>query len=235
MSEAGTIHVAASDCVWHVGRKPVFRVNLASGRSIRATAKHRLFGPAGWITVGDLAPGTRLALSRRIPEPHAPRCWSDAQLILLGHLVGDGSYLVHQPLRYTTASEANSDAVRAAAESLGSTVKRYRGRGQWHQLLIGANGDRWHASGVGKWLKDLGIFGQRSHEKRLPDAVFQLADEQVALLLRHLWATDGSIVTRPAGSKGSHRVYFSTSVFQASQCGHCPCHLGACPPHSVQL
>jgi replicative DNA helicase len=211
MSEAGTIHVAASDCVWHVGRKPVFRVNLASGRSIRATAKHRLFGPAGWITVGDLAPGTRLALSRRIPEPHAPRCWSDAQLILLGHLVGDGSYLVHQPLRYTTASEANSDAVRAAAESLGSTVKRYRGRGQWHQLLIGANGDRWHASGVGKWLKDLGIFGQRSHEKRLPDAVFQLADEQVALLLRHLWATDGSIVTRPAGSKGSHRVYFSTS------------------------
>ncbi len=27
----------------------------------------------------------------------------------------------------------------------------------------------------------------------------------------------------------------STSVFQAPQCGHCPCHLGDWPPHSVQL
>ncbi len=27
----------------------------------------------------------------------------------------------------------------------------------------------------------------------------------------------------------------STSVFHAPHCGHCPCHLGAEPPHSVQL
>ena len=26
----------------------------------------------------------------------------------------------------------------------------------------------------------------------------------------------------------------STSVFQAPQCGHCPCHFGDWPPHSVQ-
>ena len=26
----------------------------------------------------------------------------------------------------------------------------------------------------------------------------------------------------------------STSVFQAPQCGHCPCHFGDSPPHSVQ-
>jgi replicative DNA helicase len=90
-------------------------------------------------------------------------------------------------------------------------VKRYAGRGQWHQLLISGNGNRWHAEGVGKWLKDLGIYGQRSHEKRLPQEVFQLDDEQVGLLLRHLWATDGSITVRKPGQKGSHRAYFATS------------------------
>jgi len=41
--------------------KPVFKVSLASGRSIRATAEHRLFGPNGWVTVGELRPGSRLA------------------------------------------------------------------------------------------------------------------------------------------------------------------------------
>ena len=85
------------------------------------------------------------------------------------------------------------------------------GRGCWHQLLISGNGSRWHPAGVGAWLKRLGIFGQRSHEKRLPRPVFQLANRQVALLLRHLWATDGSISPRKPGTKGASRVFFSTS------------------------
>jgi replicative DNA helicase len=210
MSQDGRIERHVSDCVWSVGTKPVFKGSLASGRTIRATAKHRLFGPDGWIEVGDLRPGTRLALSRRLPDPQTGRRWRDEELVLLGHLVGDGSYLKHQPLRYTTASEENSEAVRAAAVALGSEVKRYPGRGQWHQLLISGNGNRWHPEGVGKWLKDLGIYGQRSHEKRLPPEVFQLANDQVGLLLRHLWATDGSITVRRPGGRGSDRVFFAT-------------------------
>jgi replicative DNA helicase len=64
---------------------------------------------------------------------------------------------------------------------------------------------------VGKWLKELGLFGQRSHQKHLPEAVFTLPNDQVALLLRHLWATDGSVTLRKPTSKGAAaRVYFST-------------------------
>ena len=203
---------ADSDKVWSVGVRPVFRVTLASGRALRATAAHRLLGAEGWRTVSELGPGDRLAMARRIPEPGPSDLdWSEEQIVLLGHLVGDGSYLKHQPLRYTTASEENSRAVRAAAEALGSTVSRQAGRGQWHQLVIAGNGNRWHAAGVGAWLKSLGIYGQRSHEKRLPVSVFGLGNEKVALLLRHLWATDGSISVRSQGSKGAARVFFSTA------------------------
>ena len=155
VSEDGKIVEADSDCVWPVGVKPVFKVSLASGRSIRATAKHRLFGPEGWVEVGDLQAGARLALSRALPAPQVQLRWRDEELVLLGQLVGDGSYLTHQPLRYATASEANSEAVRMSALALGSEVKRYAGRGQWHQLLISGNGNRWHPEGVGKWLKSL--------------------------------------------------------------------------------
>jgi replicative DNA helicase len=198
-----------ADKVWQVGRRKVFRVTLASGRSIRATRDHRLLAGGGWVTVGDLTVGDRLALGRRIPDPTEPEDWPDHALILLGHLVGDGSYLTHQPLRYTTSSEANSSAVREAAEAFGSKVTRYAGRGAWHQLVISGNGNRWIPAGVGRWLKDLGIFGQRSHEKRLPESVFKLARERIALLLKHLWATDGSITLRRIG-RGAPRVYFST-------------------------
>jgi replicative DNA helicase len=59
---------ARADCVWHVGRKQVYRVRLASGRHIRATAEHRLLGSAGWVTVSQIGTGTRLALAKRVPD-----------------------------------------------------------------------------------------------------------------------------------------------------------------------
>jgi len=209
--EAQRLHAARADKVWHVGRKPVFRVALASGRSIRATAEHRLLAGAGWTTVSELKLGDRMATARRLPAPVEPKRWPEHWLILLGHLVGDGSYPVHQPLRYTTISEENSAVVRAAAEAFGSTVTRHEGpTGTWHQLVISGNGNRWHPAGVGAWLKQLGIFGQRSHQKHLPAEVFSLADDQVACLLRHLWATDGSITLRTSGQRPSPRIYYSS-------------------------
>jgi replicative DNA helicase len=201
---------ARSDKVWTVGRRRVFKVQLASGRSIRATAQHKLLAGKGWTTVGALKLGDRLALARRLPEPVQTQSWPDHWLVLLGHLVGDGSYLVHQPMRYTTASEENSAAVRGAAEMFGCRVTRYEGVGNWHQLVISGNGNRWSPLGVGKWLKELGIYGQRSHEKHLPPGVFSLPNSQIALLLRHLWATDGTISRHNAGVGYPEHVNFST-------------------------
>jgi replicative DNA helicase len=54
---------------------------------------------------------------------------ADEHVVLLGQLIGDGSYLRGQPLRYTTSSEENSAAVARAAEAcFGTVVRRYAGR-----------------------------------------------------------------------------------------------------------
>ena len=212
MSPAGKIVEAESDCVWSVGRRPVFEVRLASGRSVRTTAKHRLFGADGWIRVGELHPGNRLAIARGVPEPEDALAWPEARLALLGHLIGDGSYLSGQPLRYCTASEENSRLVaQAAAEEFGVTVNRHAGRGNWHQLVLSGNGNRWHPAKVNLWLRELGIFGQRSYEKRIPASVFCLDDGSIAVLLKHLWATDGTIFARKPGTRGSSTICFSTN------------------------
>lgn len=211
MNEDRKLSRATSDKVWCVGKRSVFRVSLASGRALRATARHRLYGANGWVRVGDLEPGDRLAIARATPEPIETVRWPDDHVVLLGHLIGDGSYLKGQPLRYTTASQENSDAVAEAAScSFGVTVTRHEGKGKWHQLVFSGNGNRWHPAGMNKWLRDLGVFDQRSHQKRIPDSVFRLGNDQVTLLLRHLWATDGTIFARASG-KGSSTVCFSTN------------------------
>jgi len=211
ISPAGRVVTAKSERVWAVGTRPVFAARLASGRTIRATAEHRLLSGRGWTTIADLRVGDRLAIARGLPPPVAPERWSDQRVALLGQLIGDGSYLTHQPLRYTTSSEENSEIVaRAAREEFGCRVTRYAGRRTWHQLLISGNGNRWHPGGVNGWLRQLGIFGQRSHEKRIPSAVFSLSTPQIAFLLRHLWATDGTIATRRT-SRGSDAISYATN------------------------
>src|SRR5207302_8606281 len=134
----------------------VFRVSLATGRSIRATADHRILAGPGWLKLSELRVADRVAVARRTPEPSEPERWPEDRVVLLGQLIGDGSYLSNAPMRYTTASEANSWAVsETATREFGATVTRYAGHRSWHQLLISGNGHRWHPAGVGAWLKQL--------------------------------------------------------------------------------
>lgn len=197
MDETQKIISAQSDMVWSVGVKAIVKLTTASGRVLRATDGHRIFTGDGWKTIGQSKVGDRLAIARKIPVQTTKK-WEESHLALLAHLIGDGSYVNHQSMRYTTASEENSLAVRLATESLGSTVRR----------VDGATGT-WHPKAVGAWLKDLGIYGQRSKEKRIPAEVFELHDEQIALFLKHLWATDGCIYFKKKDQKASSRIYFS--------------------------
>jgi len=210
VDDTGGIVRARSDKVWSVGVRPLQEIGLASGRTLRATRRHRVLTGSGWKRVEELAEGDRVALARRLPAPEVAEHWDDERLALLGQLIGGGSYLEGRPVRYTSGSEENIAVVEAGAKALGSSVARYAGRDTWRQLLIGGNGDRWHAKGVGGWLKELGIFGQRSHEKRLPRAAFRLDGDSLAVLVRHLWAANGCNWARPGRQRGTHAVYYAT-------------------------
>jgi replicative DNA helicase len=212
VDEHDRLTTARSDKVWQVGRREVFAVRLASGRALRATAEHRIRCGSGWRQVRELTTGERVALARQLPEPVAPDAWPEDRVVLLGQLIGDGSYLPHQPLRYTTSSEDNSSAVaEAATREFGARVSRYDHKG-WHQLVLAGNGNRWAPAGVNRWLRELGIFGQRSHEKCVPSAAFRLPDDQIAILLRHLWATDGTVwIGRRRDGRTVTRVAYATN------------------------
>ncbi len=49
------------------GTKPVYRLRLASGRELKATANHRFRTLTGWQPLGSLAIGDRLAVPQAIP------------------------------------------------------------------------------------------------------------------------------------------------------------------------
>jgi replicative DNA helicase len=55
--------------VFPSGVKEVYRLRLASGRQVKASANHRFLTAAGWRRLGELMLGDKLAVPGRIPDP----------------------------------------------------------------------------------------------------------------------------------------------------------------------
>ena len=73
------------------GVKPVYRLRLASGLEVKATANHPFRTLDGWTPLDQLSAGQCIAVPRRVPAPALSRSWDEDELVLLAHLLGDGS------------------------------------------------------------------------------------------------------------------------------------------------
>ncbi|MFY1618476.1 replicative DNA helicase [Micromonospora sp. WMMD736] len=198
--------------VFPSGTREVFRLTLASGKQIDATANHPFLAFTGWVPLGELAPGDRIATPRHLPPPMAIRPWADPEVVMLAHLLGDGSFVRRQPIRYASRDELNLQAVTEAAKHFGITAMRddyASARVTTLRLPAPFRLARGRRNPIAEWLDGLGLFGLRSHEKFIPSSVFGLPKEQVTVFLRHLWATDGSVTVNSSGRGG--RVYFSST------------------------
>lgn len=62
------------------GTRPVFRLTLASGKTVRATENHPFLRYEGWTQLGDLRTGDRVAVPRHVPAPQRVTEWSDDEV-----------------------------------------------------------------------------------------------------------------------------------------------------------
>ena len=207
----GRLVTAASDKVWSVGSRPVFAVRLESGRVIRVTARHLVLTSDGWVRVHDLEVGDALALAGRLPEPADVRPWPDDRVALLAHLLIGGE-TEEGAVRYRTGAEANARVVTSLAErAFGASGRAREGdEPAPHEVLIveGAHAGA-TAETVADWLHGFGI--KAGEPRRVPQEIFRLPNEQVAVFLRHLWAAGGRI-TREAVMLGGVPRGFAEDV-----------------------
>jgi replicative DNA helicase len=199
--------------VFSNGRRQVFRLRLASGKQVTATANHPFLTYDGWRALGDLAVGHRLAVPRHVPPPEAVTAWPEAHVVLLAHLISSGSIVEGQSIRCSSGDEANLRAVAEAATARGITAVRDRHTAQ-HSLTLRPLAAFLPAPGPrdarGTWLDDLRLLGLPSQERYVPPAVAQLPQAQIRLFLRHLWADHGRVTMDDAG-RGALIQYASTS------------------------
>ncbi|MBV6400496.1 MAG: Replicative DNA helicase [Anaerolineales bacterium] len=199
------------------GVKPVFKMKTKLGREIRATGNHKFLTIHGWKRLDELQVEDHLALPRLLPAIQREQTMSDAELALLGHLIGDGCTLPRHVIQYTTREKDLADTVaNLAVEVFGEEVNpRISPERQWYQVYLSSTRHHTHhvRSAVTEWLEELRAFGLRSYEKHIPAQVFEQPEHAIALFLRHLWATDGSIQL-VKGKKTRPIAYYASSSQQ---------------------
>jgi replicative DNA helicase len=193
------------------GKKRVYKLTTRSGRTVRASANHPFLTLEGWTRLDKLITGDAIALPRITPEPTEPQKMDENEIVLLSHLLGDGCYVKKQPLHYTNNDPLCLDVVEASANKRFSIApKRVQQESWWHTYLTNSE-KKSSKNPVIDWLKELGIYGQRSYEKEIPQAISRLSNKQLALFVSHLWATDGTVYLKKNSSEKKQVVIQYTS------------------------
>ena len=195
------------------GIKPTFKITTALGRNIKATANHKFLTIRGWKRLDDLNEGDYIATPRYIPSCQQ-QTMTNEELGLLGHLIGDGCTLPRHAIQYTTKEKDLGDLVISLATKVfGDLITpRIQQEHQWYQVYLPANYHLTHKvkNAITQWLEKLEVFGLRSYEKFVPEKVFQQPSKAIAIFLRHLWSTDGSIKL-VQGKNTRPILYYSSS------------------------
>ena len=199
---------------FYSGKKVVYELKTRTGRSIKASANHPFLKLGGWSRLDSLAPGDRIALPRDLNEKRTSQKITSNELVLLGHLLGDGCILPSQPYHYTSADEINIGIFSETSKTLFNIQSRIVRQKNWYHVYLPCPYRMTHGKyhPITNWFNHLGIERVRSYEKKVPPIVFECGDDETALFLRHLWATDGNIsIKNLKNRKPSAQIYYATS------------------------
>lgn len=173
------------------GEQECYRIVAESGVELSRTWNHPLLTKKGWTKVHRIKSGDQIAVTSHLPiEGSKPLPKWHAELI--GYMLGDGHCGPPQ-FSFCQMPGAQLDEFEEAARSLGCQVTR---RGKPENRAVNAivtNGEdaRHQASRFRAFLDTYGMVGSRDYTKRVPKAVFEAPNEQVAKVLSRYIACDG--------------------------------------------
>jgi len=186
---------------WHDnGTKPVYELRLRNGATIKATFDHEFLTEYGWKTLNELSEGDYLATPHQLVEPTQSTTVPREKLRILAYLIADGglSNLAHVNFfnkdenlvaEYIRCLEIFEDVVPTQLAQIREvnrvSVKHKDGR---------------YVNSLLAWMREIGFKnppahedggGLHSHQKFVPDFVFEINDDDVAFFLASLWDCDG--------------------------------------------
>ena len=172
---------------YNTGIKACLRVTTRTGRVIETTPEHPYMTPAGWCPAGELAQGGSVGVPSIVPGPAERHALLDAEVCLLALLFAEGSTTTDA--RFSTGDATMLKMAKAAAGVIGCDVKH---RSRYDYAITRRIGTEKRNPAI-TLARDHGLFRCKAVDKRVPDAVFRLPDEQLQDFITIAWACDGTV------------------------------------------
>ncbi len=172
-------------------RAHVQKLRLRSGRELGLTGDHLLYTYGRWRPLRDLKTADRIATVRWLPEPDGPEELTAHEATVLGLLLGDGGLSDGVP-GFTNEDQAIVDVLKDAVTGIDPALRVVpRGKSRFGYIITG--GKRGGKLNTVMMLIRRCQVNLPSYRKHLPPAVFRSSNKIVALTLRGLFSTDGSV------------------------------------------
>jgi len=172
------------------GMLPVYELETTSGRRIEVSETHPFLTKDGWKELKDINVKDFVAVPRTIPIEGTET--SDKKLLkLIRYLLGDGGISQGSVM----FSNINEDVLADIESSMPPSCVFKHSERCTYRIVGKHHGE----NEVLAFLRDIGMMGHTAHTKSIPEFVFKLTNEYIAIVINRLFACDGWIDTKGIG------------------------------------
>jgi DNA polymerase-3 subunit alpha len=199
MDDDGTIVVDRINVVHDNGTRPVYKLTLNNGYTVKATGDHKFLINGEWAMLQSAKENDLIGVPREIHESHLGD-YSVNRIKLLGYYLANGRYV--SSIEWCSKNERLLDDFRKCCSAAFSDdhIHEITGLRDVTRYYVVKNSDsekEYHSpSSFGQWLTDLGLRHEDSHDKFIPDFVFSRNNACKSRFLAALFDCDGHIADR---------------------------------------
>lgn len=180
------------------GIKDIYCLTVKSGQYIKATYNHKILTNRGWKVLKDINLDDYIACGKEL-KLHADisNKFSKEQCLLLGYLLGDGSFTNH--ITFTNAEKTIlRNFVKILHKTFGDHHCKRRKIGKATTLEITSpkkleKRSNYSFNVILNWIRELGLYNLKSTKKYIPKQFFALSNESISYLIAGLFLCDGFV------------------------------------------
>ncbi len=184
------------------GEKPVYRITLKNGATIKTTHDHHFLTESGWQPLDSIRLGDYVGTPPQLIAPEEAMPFDRNKLRVLAYLIADGSLASGSSVDFVNQDQLLIDEYVRCLRSFGDLEPVYTEQLRGVQR-VGVRSARYkEVNNLLAWMRELGFKykpgttyprGVRSQEKSIPGFVFRLNDADLAFFLGSLWDCDGYV------------------------------------------
>ncbi|MFH1391012.1 MAG: LAGLIDADG family homing endonuclease [Candidatus Diapherotrites archaeon] len=195
----------------------MLELTLRSGKKIKLTHEHPLLTIDGWTPVQELSLGARIATPRKI-DSFGSEFMKECEIKLLAYLLAEG-HTKGKVVWFTNSDKAIVEDFKNSVKQFDKNLEVNKSPNYGFRVVRNEKTRRYpkNKHSLRQFLIELKAYGKLAPEKTIPEKVFNLPKNKIALLLNRMFSCDGSIYFE---SNRWRMSYSTSSPKMASQIHH---------------